>query len=428
MKLNLGCGKVYKPGYINIDSGDRSVADEFWNIMDLPLKDASVDLVEADQVIEHFDWVNVRYLLAECWRVLKPNGRLILETPDLLGTMKKLKRTQGEEFLIGSQWLFGIGTKGQRHGMVFKEKELQGMLISSGFEDVEFSPQRTHLYEPGLHLECHKGKGEGRRKVETLFRKRVRAVFKGDSYLLIPIEDHMNELFFSLTVDGEPREPIFTENIFRAALADPEIPGQLILSMKAYRKGMEMADELMEAMRFIHDEQIKGRAFSLWMKRKKGADVRKSFEDFIIDLSDKLRDAILRSQDPKKELVYLLSLQPEDIRLLDFRMISDKAREWSNQGIKAFNKGEMDEAMTNLERSINVIPNNPITHWNIARLLYRKGSRSEALKRFDKINKLLTDKDLLRETKKEQDLMRKGAIDPETIGPRSEVHVGNMFQ
>ena len=421
MKLNLGCGKVYKPGYVNIDSSDTSVADENWDIIDLPLKDAAVDLIEADQVIEHFDWVNIRYLFAECWRVLRPNGRLILETPDLLGTMKKLKRSQGEEFLVESQWLFGIGTKGQRHGMVFKPRELQGMLISSGFEDVEFPPQKTYLSEPGLRVECHKGKGEGRRKVETLFRKRVRKVFKGDSYMLIPIEDHMNELYFSLTVDGEPREPIFTENLFRAAVADPEVPGQLLLSMKAYMKGREMTDELMDALRFIHEEEIKGRVFSLWMKRRKGADVRKSFETFVTDISSKMRSGLLTSPDPRKELLYMLSLQPEDIRMLDFRIISDKAREWSNQGIKEFYEGNLETATELIEKSISVIPNNPLAHWNMSRILYKQDRKPEALKRFDRVIKLLTDKDLTREAKKEQEMMRKGALDPDSLGPRSEV-------
>jgi tetratricopeptide (TPR) repeat protein len=241
--------------------------------------------------------------------------------------------------------------------------------------------------------------------------------------MLIPLEDHMNELYFSLTVDGEPREPIFTENLFRAAVADPEVPGQLLLSMKAYMKGREMTDELMDALGFMHEEQIKGRVFSLWMKRRKGADVRKTFEGFVSDISAKMRSSLLTSPDPRKELMYILSLQPEEIRMLEFRIISDKAREWSNLGIRSFHEGDLESAEDLIERSISVMPANPMAHWNMSRLLYRLDRRPEAVKRFDKVIKLLTDKDLSKEAKKEQDHMRKGSIDPDSLGPRSELPI-----
>lgn len=423
MKLNLGCGKVYKPGYVNIDSSDSSVADENWDVLDLPLKDSSVDLIEADQLVEHFDWVNIRYLFAEWWRVLRKGGKLIIETPDLLGTFRRLKKAQGEAFLVESQWMFGIDTRGQRHGMVFKEKELKGMLMSSGFTDIESLPQSTYIGEPGLRLECTKVKAEGRRKVETLFRKRVRKVYKGDSYLLIPIEDLMKDLIFSLTIDGEPREPIFTKNFFKAAVVDPVVPEHLLLAMKACRKSVEMPDELMDALTFMNDEQIKCRSFSLWMKRRKGADVRRSFQEFIEDLSSRLRLNLMSTGDPGPELQYLLSLEPEDIRMLDLRIMADRAKEWSNMGIRAFHEGMLDEAKDLFDRSLSAIPSNPIAHWNLARINYKTGNISDALKGFDKAIKLLSDRSLIKEAKREQEMMRRGGIEMETVGPRSETFV-----
>jgi SAM-dependent methyltransferase len=45
----------------------------------LPLKNSSVDLVNIQFVLHHFpDLESINYVLAECKRVLKPNGRLIL--------------------------------------------------------------------------------------------------------------------------------------------------------------------------------------------------------------------------------------------------------------------------------------------------------------------------------------------------------------
>ncbi|WP_375295812.1 class I SAM-dependent methyltransferase [Gordonia westfalica] len=50
------------------------------NLIDLPLADASVDLVVNFQVIEHL-WDQAKFI-AECRRVLRPGGRLLISTPN----------------------------------------------------------------------------------------------------------------------------------------------------------------------------------------------------------------------------------------------------------------------------------------------------------------------------------------------------------
>ncbi|MBN1540139.1 MAG: methyltransferase domain-containing protein [Candidatus Thermoplasmatota archaeon] len=422
MKLNLGCGKVYKLGYVNIDSSHSSVADEDWDIMDLPLRDSSVDLIEMDQVIEHFDWVNVKYLLAECWRVLKPDGRMVIETPDLMGAMKKLKKLHGQEFLIGSQWLFGIDTKGQRHGIVFTERELGSLLTSSGFIDVVSKAQRTYKREPGLRIECTKGSDEGRRKIGSLFRKKVRKIYKGDSYFLIPAEDLVKDLTSSLTVDGEPREPDFTEMIYRSALGDPQVPVQLLLSMQAYGKGRKIPDDLMGSLRSMHENDIRSRAFTMWMKRRKGADIGRSFQNFMEHLASRLSVSMQGSGDPFSDLDYLLSLEPTPIAILDLRLVADRSLEWLSQGLKEYSGAEMDLAKAHFERSHSAIPN-PTALWNIARIDYIRGARSEAIKKMDRVIGMISDGSMKKEAKRERELMTQGTIDPEELGPRNHVMV-----
>lgn len=76
MKLNLGCGLAYRPGCLNIDSSERSVADVVADVSELPHGDNTVDEIEAMQLIEYFDLVHCRYVLAEWYRVLVPSGRL----------------------------------------------------------------------------------------------------------------------------------------------------------------------------------------------------------------------------------------------------------------------------------------------------------------------------------------------------------------
>ena len=82
MKLNLGCGDNLLDGYINVDKYDKA-ADVQADITDLPFEDNSVDKVVAYQVIEHVPYNLNDKLFAEIFRVLKPGGTAILETPDI---------------------------------------------------------------------------------------------------------------------------------------------------------------------------------------------------------------------------------------------------------------------------------------------------------------------------------------------------------
>lgn len=82
VKLNLGCGDNLLEGYINVDKYDKA-ADVQADITELPYEDNSVDKVVAYQVIEHVPYNLNDKLFAEIYRVLKPAGTAILETPDI---------------------------------------------------------------------------------------------------------------------------------------------------------------------------------------------------------------------------------------------------------------------------------------------------------------------------------------------------------
>lgn len=83
MKLNIGCGKRYKEGYVNIDK--QKPADLILDLekAKLPFKDNEVDEIYASHILEHIH--NLIPLMNEFYRILKKNGRIIIKVPQFPG-------------------------------------------------------------------------------------------------------------------------------------------------------------------------------------------------------------------------------------------------------------------------------------------------------------------------------------------------------
>jgi predicted SAM-dependent methyltransferase len=82
MKLNIGCGKLHKKEYVNIDM--QAPADVICNIGSdrLPYEDNSVELVEADNLMEHFDNDEFLFAMNEVFRVVHKGGVFWWKVPD----------------------------------------------------------------------------------------------------------------------------------------------------------------------------------------------------------------------------------------------------------------------------------------------------------------------------------------------------------
>ena len=82
--VNLGCGAVFHPAWVNLDSLPVGPGVRRWDLRrGLPFEDASVEACYASHVIEHLPSQAAGPLLEECRRVLRPRGTLRLVVPDL---------------------------------------------------------------------------------------------------------------------------------------------------------------------------------------------------------------------------------------------------------------------------------------------------------------------------------------------------------
>lgn len=115
IKLNLGCGDKILDGYINVDIAPSRLGKRPNIICDLRslsvIKSDVVNEILSIHVIEHFWRWEVRDVLREWIRVLKPGGKMILECPNLISACEAL--------LADPVLSAGEGVEGQRSMWVF---------------------------------------------------------------------------------------------------------------------------------------------------------------------------------------------------------------------------------------------------------------------------------------------------------------------
>jgi len=376
-RVNLGCGSTYKPGYINIDSDAGSVADMLADVAVLPFESNSIDVIEAAQLIEHFDLVHLRYVLAEWFRVLKPGAQLVLETPDLARSLKKLLKSKNGQIETTLQWIFGIDSPGFQHKSGFAFGHLEQVLERTGFCNVVRGKEITHTYEPGMRVECRKRHDAEEKMFFACFRKRLRhALGTQDSFVLIPLENWIEK------ARSAPNEfatkDLRCELISRLAPCNPVIPLALLDEGIASWKLSE--PEVSEERTFLREliaMRFHERAFELWTRSKKGLDVHEEFGLFVSRVESIVRDCLKSPSLRTERLEYIRALNPRYIALFDLSIVLQEAQKSFSAGVRAFSMKNLAEAETRLTESLSINPQNPLAHWNLARISAVTGRSAE---------------------------------------------------
>ena len=182
-RLNLGCGPVQPPGWINIDGSMRAKLASWFNPMDrllvklgvlsptefgpnvkvcnlfrpLPYADRSISCIYAGELWEHFEYADAHRLTNDCFRVLAPGGVLRVCVPDGVQFWKRyldlvateVEKPQSErvaerikahvsmyfnEICTRRIW---FGSMGHTHKWQFDEVQLIEMFETNGFINVE---------------------------------------------------------------------------------------------------------------------------------------------------------------------------------------------------------------------------------------------------------------------------------------------------
>ena len=166
LRLNVGCGAKPMEGYTNVDVVEGEGVDIVSSCCDLPFDARSVDEVYSTHMAEHLTRSELAAFAAECYRILKPGGRIYLVAPDfetLLGVYFDQQNNESievEDFPISPlDWLDNAlfarhlhRTDYHKQG-IYKSKLLK---VFQNFELHQVVKQGTEWSRWEIKLECRK--------------------------------------------------------------------------------------------------------------------------------------------------------------------------------------------------------------------------------------------------------------------------------
>lgn len=114
--------------YFSTDFEDEFLADYRYDITQIPLENNFFDLIICYHILEHID--NDQKAMEELFRVLKPSGKCIIQTPFKEGEIYEdlSKKTAAERLAAFGQ---------EDHVRIYSVEGLQQRLKKSGFETIE---------------------------------------------------------------------------------------------------------------------------------------------------------------------------------------------------------------------------------------------------------------------------------------------------
>ena len=151
--LHIGCGANLLDGWLNSDYfPDTSKAIHLNAIRRFPFDGGTFDYVYSEHMIEHVTLDEGRVMLSECFRVLKPGGRVRIATPDfqfLLDLYPEPRTPRHGTYVDwiadqvaprapykGAIFIINHFVRAWGHRFIYDEQSLASVLENAGFTDV----------------------------------------------------------------------------------------------------------------------------------------------------------------------------------------------------------------------------------------------------------------------------------------------------
>lgn len=142
-RLHIGSGKVYLPGWTNVDLFSNAKADLYCDMLRLPFDPESFDLVYSSHVLEHTHRHTVLAVLHQWRSLLKPGGILRLAVPDFDAVARYYLCHPDKLHLLQGLLYGGQDAPLNEHHIAFNRHTLTTYLHQVGFEIIRDWDWRT---------------------------------------------------------------------------------------------------------------------------------------------------------------------------------------------------------------------------------------------------------------------------------------------
>jgi ubiquinone/menaquinone biosynthesis C-methylase UbiE len=155
IKLNLGCDNDIRDGWMNIDKFNIRPGVIQMDITKLDFPDNYADEICARDVLEHISWRETDNVLKEWYRVLKPGGKIYIQSPNLIGwalaiVHKKCSFQHAMEHIFAHQ-----DNPGNFHYTGFSKEFLQTKMETIGFKNFEHLDETRTIPKTDEDTNCH---------------------------------------------------------------------------------------------------------------------------------------------------------------------------------------------------------------------------------------------------------------------------------
>jgi SAM-dependent methyltransferase len=158
-KLQLGAGTAALPGWLNTDLRPRCPSDAFLDAGEpFPFDDHTFDYVFSEHFIHFLEYPGAKQALRECYRVLKPGGKVRIAETNLWSFIR-LCRDDTPEMLDHVRWYID-------HIIPWADRVAGGFVLNNELKDERFlfDPQTLRMALEGAGFvdvtECPVGQSE----------------------------------------------------------------------------------------------------------------------------------------------------------------------------------------------------------------------------------------------------------------------------
>lgn len=371
MKLNIGCGYNYLKDFLNIDLDSNSLADRIMEAHDLDVESCLAEEIVASQIIEHLGFFKGKYFLSECFRVLKPNGTLKIETPDIKRSFEIFLKGNAKAKESVLTWIYGAETENMQHRYCFPSELLVAVSKETGFK--VFKKEYFYYQEnrPSLRLILKKPENSIKNQFFSELRKKL--VIKdipafSDEIIISEQERLLKEL---INFSGKDYKKALYLAVYSAEIIKEFFELKILDDRNAMR--------FFNIAKFLSESNFQGLLLDILKNYKGKAGRQIEVFNYAVTKGISIIKKLL-----KGERVKIERRGANDMNIFTESSLKTLSSKLFYKGLKEFYLSNYDKALMDFTESSRIYRDNPFNYWNIARIEKLRNNKKHSILNYQK--------------------------------------------